>query len=145
MNARICAVLTAALALLAPGIARAQTTYKIQPILKVSDTVGNYAIPTTYVLYAGPLNDRGQLAIGVGTNAGQKPELLLQYADGQLTPIGGPGRDSPAGPWPEDVTFFWPFGMNQLGNIVFTAARKVTPIGTFLWDNTAKQLTAVAL
>jgi hypothetical protein len=133
------------LALVAPGMARAQTTYKIQPILKVGDTVGEFPIPTTYVLYTGPLNDRGQLAIGVGTNSGTKPELLVQYADGQLTPIGGPGRDSPAGPWPDDVTFFWPFGMNQLGNIVFTAARKVNPFGTFLWDNAAKKLTTVAL
>jgi hypothetical protein len=139
------AALATGLTLLAPGVARAQIPYKVQPILKVGDTVGEFPIPTTYVLYTGPLNDRGQLAIGVGTNSGTKPELLVQYADGQLTPIGGPGRDSPAGPWPDDVTFFWPFGMNQLGNIVFTAARKVNPFGTFLWDNAAKKLTTVAL
>jgi hypothetical protein len=137
--------LVASLALLAPGIARAQTTYKIQPILKVGDTVGSFTIPADYVLYAGPLTDSGKLAIGVGTIAGKKPELLVQYADGKLTTLVGPGLDGPAGPWPENVTVWWPFGMNQSGNIAFVAADKSTPIGTFLWDDQAKQFTTIAV
>jgi len=135
------------LALLLPGVARAQIPYKVQPILKVGDTVGGFSVSTGYALYAGPLNDLGQLALGVGTNTGSKPELLLQYADGQLTPIGGPGLVAPGGNFPADVTFDWPFGMNQLGNIVFVATHKSgsNPFGTFLWNNPAKTLTAVTL
>jgi hypothetical protein len=136
-----------ALALLLPGAARAQTTYKIQPILKVGDTVGGFSIATGYQFYVGPLNDLGQLALGAGTTTGSKPELLLQYADGQLTTIGGPGLVAPGGSFPADVTFDWPFGMNQLGNLVFVGTHKSgsNPFGTFLWDNPAKKLTAVAL
>jgi hypothetical protein len=141
------AALAAGLTLLAPGAARAQIPYKVQPILKVGDTVNGFAITPGYVFFPGPLNDRGQLAIGVGTNSGTKPELLVQYAEGQLTTIGGPGLDAPAGKFPADVTFDAPLGMNQLGNIVFAAARLTNPhaFGTFLWDEQAKTLTAVAL
>jgi hypothetical protein len=44
---------------------------------------------------------------------------------------GGPG--APGGKFPADVTFDWPFGINQLGNLVFAAAHNGSdPFGTFL-------------
>jgi hypothetical protein len=140
------AALATGLTLLAPGVARAQIPYKVQPILKVGDTVNGFAITPDYVFFPGPLNDRGQLVLDVGTDSGSRPERLLQYADGQLAIIAGPGMDAPGGKFPEDVGFYAPLGMNQLGNIVFVAAKAGTiPFGTFLWDEQAKTLTAVAL
>jgi hypothetical protein len=140
--------LAAGLALLAPGAARAQTTYQIQPILKLGDMAGDVLIPPGLALAVGPLNDNGQLLIDAGTSNGSKPDLLFQYANGQFTPIMVPGREGPLGAWPDDVYAFGPLqSMNQRGNVVFTLSRSKSsrPLGTFFWDAQSQQVTSVAV
>jgi hypothetical protein len=82
MNARIYAVLTAALALLAPGVARADTTYKIQPIIKSGDRVGDFEFgPAKNPFIVVGLNDAGQLLF-LGQNDAARSGILVQYASG---------------------------------------------------------------
>jgi hypothetical protein len=150
------------LPLAAQSVSQADTIsvgYTSRAIAKLGEPVGNVALPATssYRIFAGPLSDTGQIAFGVGTALqdvfymgpylGNKPGLLFQYADGQLTPIAMAGTEGPAGTWPADVTFLWPFGMNQGGNIVFAAATKggSKVLGTFLWDAKARKVIPLAL
>jgi hypothetical protein len=140
--------LTLGVMLLAPGGAQAANIpYKVQPILKIGDTVNGFAIPADYVFFVGPLNDHGQLGLEVFSFDESKAELLFQYAGGQITTIAGPGVDSPAGKFAADIGIYIPFGMNQLGDLVFLAATQsgTNPYGTFLWDPQAKKLSTVAL
>jgi hypothetical protein len=135
------------LTLLGHSVAGAQTTYKVQPIVKFGDTVEDVVIKTTNGDFEiGALNDNGQLVFLAENKAGG--EVLLQYAGGKLTPIVVGGRDAPGGKWPRSVAVYSPVNMNQSGNIAFAAdivvANKLTS-GTFLWDVKAQKLTAVAL
>jgi hypothetical protein len=147
-----------------PSIAQAEpdtigTGYTIRAIAKLGEAAGGVQLPTqpNYRIFLGPLSNSGQITMGVGTSIPEvfyvgpytrnRPGMLFQYADSNLTPIAMPGMDGPAGIWPEDVSFLWPFGMNQGGNVVFAAAsgpiNKV--LGTFLWDATARKATPLAL
>lgn len=146
----------------APSAAQAEPTttpYTTQPIIKLGDLAGNLLPPisTSYRVFVGPLSDTGQIAFGVGTSiqdafymgtyTGPRPGLLMQYADGKLTPIVTAGTEGPIGNWPQDVSFLWPFGMNQSGNVVFGAAKSGSRklLGTFLWDAKAHKVTPLAL
>jgi hypothetical protein len=135
--------LVAGLALLAPGAARADTTYKIQPIVKQGDEIklGDVAVKIG-ALRVGTLNDAGQVVFG----APEGP--LLQYAEGNLTPIAVGGGTAPGGQWSKSLDLDHVVSMNQRGNVVFAAAVKVGATsgrGTFLWDAQTKQVTAVAV
>jgi hypothetical protein len=135
-------VLAAGLTLLAQGAARAQN-YKIQPIAKFGDKVGSLTIKTDESDFeVGSLNDAGQLVFVTESEAGG--EMLVQYSDGQLTPIAFAGGDYPGGKWPDGLGFVSPVEMNQAGNVAFPAVVGTTPVGTFLWDFKAKQLKTVA-
>jgi hypothetical protein len=139
--------LAAGLALLAPAAARAQATYKIQPIVKLGDMAGDVLIATNRLLGVEGLNDNGQILLLVPTRSWQ-PRLLFQYIDGKFTPIVVPGRDAPGGKWPSGVIVRRPLYMNQRGNVAFTANINIggkLSWGTFRWDATAQQVTAVAL
>jgi hypothetical protein len=138
-------------AFLTPGPAQGQTTYKIQPIVKLGDKVGDAQIRADSVLWIGALNDAGQLVF-IANNA-PGVGMLVQYADGQLTPIVVAGGDAPGGKWPQDVGLYYSLvSMNQLGNVVFVAADSSAPLldnfprplGTFLWDYKARKVTSVA-
>jgi hypothetical protein len=135
------------LTLLVQGAVQAQTSYKIQPILKVGETAGDTLIPSDYQVLVGGLTDSGQIILGVGTPEGSKPEWLLQYADGKITPIVAPGGDAPTGKWPHDVLMAWPLRMNQRGNVVFVTFRiqDRLALGTYLWDREARKVTPVIL
>jgi hypothetical protein len=145
------ALLLLVLPLLAPGV-RAQTTYKIQPIVKFGDTVGDVTIKDPGDFEFGALNDRGQLAF-VTENADRPTnspyeEVLIQYGEGRLTPIVAAGKDAPGGKWPHHLGLTPPVSMNQLGNIVFAAGVVMggqVEASTFLWDAQAQTVTAVAL
>jgi hypothetical protein len=137
---------------LAPGAARAETSYKIQPIVKfgakVTDRLGDVFLATgdSGWFCSGALNDNGQIAFVAEKSGGGA--LFLQYANGQLTPIMVPGRDAPEGIWNPGPAVWGPYiaSMNQLGNIVFdgyTTSGLNTHLGTFLWDVKTQKTTAV--
>src|SRR5689334_16576653 len=96
---RTCLLIFAAgLTLLLPRVARPDTFYKIQPVLKLGDPAGDIPLASRgFLLTAGPLNDRGQLLIDAGTLDGTHPDTLLQYDSGQFFPILVAGRDGPQG------------------------------------------------
>lgn len=129
--------------LLAHGAARAQT-YTLQPIAKLGDKVGSLTIKVDDGDFeVGALNDAGQIAFVTENDAGG--EMLVQFADGKLTPIISAGAAYPGGTFPDGVGPASPISMNQAGNIVFAALVGTTPVGTFEWDFQAKQLKAIAL
>jgi hypothetical protein len=76
----------AGLALLAPGVAWAQGSYKVQPIVKLGDMAGDTLLPSGggYQFWLGPMNDAGHLLIALGTPTGSKPEMLLQAIVGTV-------------------------------------------------------------
>jgi hypothetical protein len=140
--------LAAGLALLAPPTARAQTTYKIQPILKVGDMAGDVLIPTTHFLIVEALNDNGQILIMTVRKQTFQPRMLFQYGDGKFTPIVVGTREAAGGKWPANVIVRQPLTMNQKGNVAFTAQILINNSpswGTFLWDASVQQVKPVAL
>jgi hypothetical protein len=130
--------------LLATGVARAQTTYKIQRIARLGEMAGDTLLPATggYEFHLGPLNDNGQLLFDVGSAS---TDLLLQCTDGQFTLIAAADKDGPLGKWPKGFVVYLRLSMSQSGNVVFVGANSSTVLGTFLWDAKARTLTAVAL
>jgi hypothetical protein len=134
------------LTLLTPGAARAQASYKIQPIVKFGDKLGDVVIKTAGGDFEiGTLNDAGQLVFVTENDAGG--ETLIQFADGKFTPIVVSGKDAPGGKWPQGVGLASPVSMNQRGNIVFAAGGFENDnllADTFLWDFTAQKVTPVA-
>jgi hypothetical protein len=140
------ALLGAGLALLAHPATGAQTPYTIQPIIAVGERAGDVLLPSDYLIDIGGLNDKGQIAF-IGADGG-KPELLLQYADGKITPIVVAGGAAPKGTWPKDVLVNWLPQMNQRGNIVFNISRiegDFPLLGTCTWDYQAQKVTPVVL
>jgi hypothetical protein len=133
-----------ALTLLTQGGACADTTYKIQSLLKSGDTVRGVKIGS--LIGAGTLNDAGQLLFLAENAAGG--QALLLYAGGTFSPLVVGGQDSPGGKWPADVVVRGAGGMNQRGDLVFaaTVATGTQPIyGTFFRDAQAQTITPVAL
>jgi hypothetical protein len=133
----------------APGFA--DPGYRIQPILKVGDRVGDLRIakPDFGPFDIGGLNDRGQIFIGTGSAAGG--ELLLQYGDDKLTPIVVARQPSPTGTWPGTVVLiFSAQSMNQHGNMVFGtgffagSADFPTLDAVYRWDFKAQKVSLVA-
>src|SRR5438477_4028604 len=86
----LCATLAAGLPLLAPGAARAATTapdYNSKVIAMSGAPAGDALIPAGYHLFAGGLNDAGQVVFSAGMIDGSRPELLIQYARGKFATI----------------------------------------------------------
>lgn len=134
------------LALLGATAARASVTYKIQPIVKLGDTVGGVLMTDDYAWDIGSLNDNGQIAF-IAADGAPGP-LLILYADGQLTPIVIAGTDAPLGKWAKNTTIGTPVSMNQQGNMAFAAGIVMAASSdraTFRWDATTRQITPVAL
>lgn len=138
------------LLLLAPGVARAQALYKLQKIVRLGEMAGDTLLPSIlpYQFYVAALNDSGQLLFTVQDAAANNgAALLLQYGDGTFTLIATAERDGPVGKWPKDFNVAAPISMTQSGNVVFAVFGRnwATSLGTFLWNATARTLTAVAL
>jgi hypothetical protein len=133
---RALSTLAAGLALLAPGAARAQAAYTIQPIVKAGDTVGDLRITSTFSLSA--LNDRGQLAFVASAVPGG--QALFTLTDGQVAPLVIGGGEGPQGPWPKDLTFNQMISINQQGDIAFTLEGR----GVYLWSAATKTFTPIA-
>src|SRR5688500_16414888 len=85
-------VFHATLLLLTHESACAEDLYRIQPIVRSGDLVGDVSIKAGGHFEIGVLNDRGHLCF-VTKNADES-KLLLQYADGQLTAIVVAGKDA---------------------------------------------------
>jgi hypothetical protein len=127
-----------ALAVGAPARA-ADLTYKIQPIFKIGDRVaGINTKPTANGISLEGLNDRGQIDFAISPADNPNGGALLQYADGQVTPIAVAAGEGPLGVWPKDLVGYAPSSMNQAGNVVFTALSwhggNSIDLGMFLWD-----------
>jgi hypothetical protein len=145
----------AALMLLAPGIARADTaapTYQSTVLLVSGDRVGDLQIPANDDLFVDGLTDAGQIVFSAGTSAGTHPELLMQYAHNRITPIVAPAS-GPASAWagdvywPRDVIIDRPVSVNRRGDVVFSADHTGgdRPWGTFLWDAASQKTIPIAL
>jgi hypothetical protein len=130
---------------LVPGPSLADTSYRIQPIIRFGDLVGNVRVDGHFDI--GALNDRGQIIFVTADPDGT--ELLLQYTDGKITPlvVGGADAAPLGGQWGTNNGIEGPVSMNQLGNVVFATDRTAgdnTDVETFLWDYQALKLTSIA-
>jgi hypothetical protein len=120
--------------------------YSIQSVVTLGDTVGGVRTRVDGRLEVDGLNDDGQLILLTDNAAGGA--ALIQYANGNLTPVVVGGGDGPGGKWPQDVVIDGPVSMNQLGNVAFTAdppAGNYASGGMYLWDRQARKASAVAL
>jgi hypothetical protein len=130
---------------LVPGPTRADAPYRIEPILRLGDAVGSLRIDGHFDI--GALNDRGQIIFVTENPDGA--EVLLQYAEGKITPIvvGGADAGPLGGQWGTNNGIEAPVNMNQLGSVVFATDLTVgdnTDVQTFLWDYPAQKPTRVA-
>jgi hypothetical protein len=135
------------LTLLPPGSAHAQTDYKIQPVVRLGDTVAGVVLKKNGFLGIENLNDRGQLSFGAADANGA--DALFQYVDGRFIPLAVAGREAPepGGKWPNDLFIAGRGNMNQSGNLVFPAGRIAGGNfqgDTYLWDAAAELITVVA-
>lgn len=137
--------LAVGLVLLASAAARAAGSYRLQPIVRLGDKIGDAKIKIGHSLWAGSLNDSGQLVFVTGSVAGSP--LLVQYAEGKFTPIIVAGQDGPIGKWPPIAILWSPVSMNQAGNLVFSMQDQQSgmPLGTFRWDAKSRRVTPIAL
>lgn len=124
------------LSLLLPGVARAQTAYTIQPIVKAGDTVGGVGIRGSFSLSG--LNDRGQLAFLASATPGNL--ALFAASDGQVSPLVVSEGEGPDGPWPRVIDINPLVSINQQGDIAFSLIGR----GVYLWSATTKTFTAIA-
>ena len=132
--------LAAGLTLTLAAVARADnlTGYKIQPIVKLGDTVANLKIRASDDFEFGFLNDAGQFTLVTENQAGG--EMLLEYSNGSFLPIVVGGGDAPGGKWPRSVGIASPVQMNQQGDVVFAT----DSTRTYRWDHQSGQVSVVA-
>jgi hypothetical protein len=133
---------------LSPGAAQANAlaAYKIQPLVKTGDKVGDFTIgpATADGLWVTGLNDQGQVLLDAFSNATQIG-LLAEYSHGALLPVALPGQDGPGGKWPSDIGPVIPMNMNQHGSVAFNLFNGGnTSIGIFRWDGDLRQTTLIA-
>jgi hypothetical protein len=124
----------------------AAAPYQIQPIVKQGDRLGDLRVQSAGAFFISSLNDGGQLVFL--TNSSSGTQLLIQYADGRLTPIVVPGGAAPGGTWSGSAISAGPAGMNARGDVAFAAAVTAggrTDVGAFLWHFDAKQVTPLVL
>lgn len=136
------------LTLLVPGIAQAQTTYKMQPIIRLGDTVAGVPLKAGGHFQIGSLNDRGQLIFAPSNGNEKDSEALILYSGGQFIPIVVAGQPGPRGNWTKDVAISAPVSMNQRGHLVFNPVRLsagLQSVGVFRWDAQTQQTSAIAL
>jgi hypothetical protein len=142
LSHRCLAAVVGLLCLIHPASAAA-----LRPILQAGDVVDGVTIAADGSFDLGPLNDSGQLCFGADSENGDR--LLIQYADGKLTPIVGPGQEGPLGKWPENLWFDAPVSMNEQGDVVFSGllvqVGDADTGGTFLWDRASRKLAPIAL
>jgi hypothetical protein len=143
-------MVTASLALLCVG-AHAHEGYRMEPIVRIGDTVAGRQLTTGYAFFLGPLADDGRLLIdaGIPSQTPNRPDMLFEYAGGSLSPVAVPGQEGPVGAWPEDLLISVPLAMNQKGNAVFTTGRidrgNFTFMGTFLREREAGAVKTLVL
>jgi hypothetical protein len=148
MRSQHCVFLWMGLSLCASGVARAQTTYKIQPILSLGDRVGDLTVYPKGDFVTSGLNDNGQIIFTTSLGSSNSfANYLLQYADGQFTPVASPGAPVPGGGMLARQGFARrPASMNTQGNIAFaTDVDQARNPGTFFWDAKERTLSPVAL
>jgi hypothetical protein len=120
---------------------------QLRPIVHLGDRVSGTTLATDGSFEVGPLNDAGQLCFSADSENGGR--ILIQSADGNLTPIVAPGREGPLGTWPDTLWFDAPVSMNAQGDVLFSGllvpAGSDTTGGTFLWERAMQRLSPIAL
>lgn len=133
-----------ALALLWPGAARGEVTYKIEPILRVGDPAGDLVVPRNNYFWIGGFSERGHLIATWWNPNAFAGMSVVQVAGGKVTPIAVPGQPSPAGTWPKDL---WApmWAMSPRGVLLFTVAQefKAPGLGLYRWDPDSEKLSLV--
>jgi hypothetical protein len=129
----------------AAAVTPAEDIFQIQPIARLGDTLGGLTLSPDFGYFGvGALNDSGHLTFTTGTNDG---ELLIQYANGELTPIVLPGGEGPGGKWPLSVRIMTSVKINQQGNAVFAAGvfqGEQPQFDVFRWDFQTRHITLLA-
>jgi hypothetical protein len=147
----------AGMTLLLPGGGRADMLsplYQSAPLTTSGDLLGlvNVQIPAGADLFVNGLAENGRIIFSAAAPHGARPEMLLQWAGGALTPIVTPG----IGPvsawpldeyWPHDVGVDQPVRVNENGSVVFSTNHKYgdSPYGTFRWDAKTQKVIPVRL
>jgi hypothetical protein len=143
MKARHSAALIASLALVTPGVAQADVTYTIQPIVSAGATVAGVRLGST--LAPDALNDDGRVIFKSGSASNG---ALFEYFDGTFTPLIVAGGVAPGGKWSSPLQSAHRAYLNQRGDFVFVAKATLqgaTNWGVFRWNVRTRQFTPVAL
>jgi hypothetical protein len=143
------ALFLAGLAALIAAPAWADTVYRVQPLLKVGDPIGDTPFTASLLFEIDALGDDGELLF-VTTPRDDSGEMLFRYAAGAFTPIVLPGGEAPGGKWPARVGIYIPASANRAGSLVFSAidyARIASQpwLGTFLWDHRTQKVLPIAV
>lgn len=118
--------------------------YQIQRIARPGDRMGNAEADRPFFVES--LNDQGQVVFIAENAAGG--QMLVQYAQGRLTPMVVSGGEAPGGTWSEEVGILSPVSMNQEGSVLFAADVTIggqSHVGTFRWDDRARRVVPVAV
>jgi hypothetical protein len=141
----------------ASGHAAADTLsplYQATPISLTGDLRGAspVAIPSGSDLFVEGLADSGLITFSAAPAPAARASLLLQWANGALTPIVYPGGGrSPLWPldvyWPQNVAVDRPVSVNANGNVVFSvdSADGAGPWATYWWAAGNQTAVKVAL
>lgn len=133
------------LAFLVSGVAHAQSTYTLQPIVKAGDTVAGLPIDASRPMFVSGLNDRGHLLFRAPSFPDQ---LVFFYADGAFTPLVVGDGEAPGGKWPQGGGVANFGDVNERGSLVFSAHVEInneTTWNSFFWDAQTRKLTGLAV
>jgi hypothetical protein len=129
-----------------PHAAWAQLGYRVQPILRAGDRVGDRVIRAPSGRFGVlRLNEDGRFAVAAGDAAGG--EMLLEYGEGTVTPIVLAGGAAPDGAWPARPVLGGPGLLNASGDLLFSVGRDPNSEfvdATYLWDARARQVKVIA-
>jgi hypothetical protein len=138
--------IAAGIALLAPSGVRADTLspfYDAAQLPMSGDLAGmtGTRIPQGSDLFVEGLTEDGRITFSAAPNHSTQPAMLLQWANGGITPIVFPGGSrSPHWPldvyWPQNVRIDRPVRANAKGNVVFSigSTSGSGPRATYWWD-----------
>jgi hypothetical protein len=149
--ARSLSIITTGALLLVPLALRAETHYRIQPIVQLGEPIGDAGIVPSNLLWVGGLNDEGQILFSVGDmSGGQLGHALIFFADNQYIPVMAHGQAAPTayGVWPQTAWSDRPKSPNRLGNVAFVASSEVNSatryeLSIYLWDYAARAVSRV--
>jgi hypothetical protein len=124
----------------------AGASYRVQPVVRRGDRIGDRPIKTDGYFAVSALNDRGQILFVADTSDGN--QMLVQTDGDRLLPIAAAGGEAGGRQWGRGLGIRLPVRMNQRGNVLFTADETVgqrREAGTFFWEYAAQRFSPVGL